>query len=493
MGVNPRTTLRAVLFACFAGYLIASALPCSAAPLPGLKVSDNKRFLVTDTGQPFFYMADTAWELFHRLDRDGASKYLQNRADLGFTAIQAVALAELNGLNDPNAYGDRALIGNDPTKPDVTEGADPADPKQYDYWDHVDFIVDAAAARGLYVAMLPTWGSHVVDKTINPSNAQAYGEFLGKRYKGKPIIWVLGGDRPADQHLETWRNLAKGIAIGVSGREDYDAVLMTYHPPGGNGSSTWFHDDNWLDFNMRQNGHVAEYTNRYSNTSKDYARTPVKPVVDGEPIYEDHPVSFKANEFGHSIAADVRRAFYWDVFSGACGHTYGHHSVWQMWEPKRQPINNPLMPWSDAINQPGAAQMRYGRRLIESRPFLSRVPDDSLIVTDRVPTSVPGTGRYRFVATRNDDGAYAFVYAPCGRPFSVDLSKLSGTELRAWWFNPRNGEAKDAGTFNREGQRQFTSPDPGEHLDWVLVLDDVSKDFPAPGATTAKTASPATR
>ncbi len=121
---------------------------------------------------------------------------------------------------------------------------------------------------------------------------------------------------------------------------------------------------------MRQNGHVVEFTGRYSATRADYDRTPIKPVVDGEPIYEDHPVSFKANELGHSIAADIRRPLYWDLFTGACGFTYGHHSVWQMWSPQKNPINNPLMPWSEAINQPGAGQMQFARWLLESRPIL---------------------------------------------------------------------------------------------------------------------------
>ncbi len=64
---------------------------------------------------------------------------------------------------------------------------------------------------------------------------------------------------------------------------------------GGGSSSEYFHNDDWLDFNMRQNGHVAEYTGRYELTTKDYLMNPVKPVLDGEPIYEDHPVSFDAN------------------------------------------------------------------------------------------------------------------------------------------------------------------------------------------------------
>ena len=106
---------------------------------------------------------------------------------------------------------------------------------------------------------------------------------------------------------------------------------------------------------MRQNGHVTEFTGRYDQTRVDYDRTPAKPVVDGEPIYEDHPSPSTPRSSATRSAADVRRPLYWDLFTGAFGHTYGHHSVWQMWAPGREPVNNPLMPWHEAIDQPGAA------------------------------------------------------------------------------------------------------------------------------------------
>jgi len=232
---------------------------------------------------------------------------------------------------------------------------------------------------------------------------------------------------------------------------------------------------------MRQNGHGVEYNDRYSNTRVDYDRKPAKPVLDGEPVYEGHPIGFNAKGFGHTVAADVRRALYWDLFAGAFGHTYGHHSVWQMWSPGKPPINDPLMPWTEAIREPGADQMRHGRALMESRPFLGRVPDDSVIVTDRVATSVPGAGRHRFAATRDADGSYAMVYVPVGRPFRVRMEAVRGAKVKAWWFDPRTGKASAIGTFPNTGEREFTPPTPGELLDWVLVLDDASRRFPAPG------------
>ena len=177
----------------------------------------------------------------------------------------------------------------------------------------------------------------------------------------------------------------------------------------------------------------------------------------------------------------MRKPLYWDLFGGAFGHTYGHHSVWQMWTPARGPINDPLMPWTEAIDQPGARQMQHARHLLESRPFLSRVPDDSVIVADRVRTSVPGEGRYRFAATRDLDGSYAMVYAPAGRTFRVHMDVIKGGSVVAWWFDPRDGTASRIGTFPNSGERAFTPPDLGEDRDWVLVLDDEAKGYGPPG------------
>ncbi len=453
-----------------------------AQALPTLKINENRRFLVTSDETPFFWLGDTAWELFHRLDREEATLYLENRASLGYTVIQAVALAELDGHVEPNPYGHLPLEELDPSRPAIKDGPD------NDYWDHVDFIVDKANELGMYVAFLPTWGRYWHDNIkeygdqplFNPKNAKEFGAFLANRYGEKGIIWVVGGDRTVenDEQKEINRSLALALREGDGGRN-----LITFHPRGGRSSSEVFHEEEWLDFNMRQNGHAVEFTGRYDQTKEDYDKHPTKPVLDGEPIYEDHPVSFRANELGHSIAYDVRCPLYWNLFQGAFGHTYGHHSVWQMYDPEkgRRPINNPLMPWHEAIHQAGAMQMQFGRRLMESRPFLSRIPDQSILVESGIPSAMPGAGRYKFVATRDEEGTYAMVFAPVGRSFKVDMSIIKGEKVVAWWFNPRNGEVHWLNEFVNKGTRKFISPSPGEFQDWVLVLDDASKGYPPPG------------
>lgn len=454
----------------------AAAAMLAAQTPPRLKVSENKRFLVTEKGAPFFWLGDTAWELFHRLTREEATQYLEDRAAKGCTVIQAVALAEFDGLNTPNAYGHKPLVGNDPEKPDEP------------YWQHVDWVVRKANSLGMYVGLLPTWGDKwnqgrgAGPQVFKPENAERYGEWIGKRYREAGIVWILGGDRrvETDEHRAIIRAMARGVRRGDGG-----AHLITFHPSGGRGSAEDFHSEEWLDFNMRQNGHAVEFTGRYDKTRFDYDRVPVKPVLDGEPVYEDHPVNFRANELGHSISGDVRRTIYWDLFTGAFGHTYGHHSVWQFASEKFAPVNNPLMGWKEAIRQPGAGQMQHARRLIESRPFLTRIPDDTVIASDPIPTRMPGAGRYRFVATRDEGGTYAMVYAPVGRPFKVRMNVIRGVKVRAWWFNPRDGSAKEIGVLANQGEREFVPPDLGEMLDTVLVLDDASKGYGRPGAAGA--------
>jgi hypothetical protein len=428
-----------------------------------LRVSDNKRFLVRSDGTPFFWLGDTAWELFHRLTREETEQYLKKRAEQGFTVIQAVVLAELDGLNAPTPEGYRPLNGNDPAQPNA------------DYFKKVDDVIDLAGKYGLFIGLLPTWGDKVNGDRggaiFNPQNAQTYGRFLGERYKNRTnVIWILGGDRAVDKPelLAVWRAMAAGVTEGIGGAS---RGVFTFHPRGGRSSSTEFHQDAWLDLNMQQTGHCRGAF-EHETIASDYALSPAKPVVNGEPIYEDHPVCFNVKDMGHSNAYDVRRAAYLSVFAGACGHTYGCHSIWQAYAPGRTPINVPLKPWNESLELTGANQLRHLRALMESRPVLDRVPNQALLADS--PRSAES-----IQATQGKD--YLFVYTATGLPFSVQLGKISGQQLVGTWYNPRTGESKSIGTFDNVGRHVFTPPRViRDGLDWVLILDDAAKRYPLP-------------
>ena len=433
-------------------------------------ISDTKRFLINkETGKPFFWLGDTAWELFHRLTREETEKYFKKRTEQGFTVIQAVALAEFDGLNIPNAYGETPLINNDPAQPNEK------------YFQHIDWVIKKAADYNLYIALLPTWGDKVYkDKwgagpeIFTTNNAEGFGKWIGSRYKNeKNIIWILGGDRnPRNENdVAIWRKMAAGITQGGGGA---DKVLMSFHPQptevADGGSAKWFHTDAWLDFNMLQTGHCRE-NNIWDRIKADYYRQPVKPVLDGETIYEDHPVCFNAKELGISNAYDVRKNAYLSVFAGSFGHTYGCHDVWQMYAPGRTAINGASIPWYDALNLTAANQMKFLRRLMEARSMEFRVPDQSLITNARQEHD-------HIQATRGKD--YALIYSAEGKEMTVNFGKISGSDIKATWYNPRNGETKDAGLFANKGQRKFISPGSGYGQDWVLIIDDAAKHYTLP-------------
>lgn len=431
-----------------------------------LKVSENGRFLQKPDGTPFFYLGDTAWELFHRLDRQESEKYLEDRAEKGFTVIQAVVLAELDGLKTPNAAGEVPLIGLDPAKPNEK------------YFEHVDYVVNKAQELGLYIGMLPTWGDKfnlkwgVGPEVFSPENAEVFGKFLGKRYKDKPIIWILGGDRSPEEgeDFDIVRAMAKGVRQG-----DRGSHLITYHPMGGQSSAQFFHNDKWLDFNMFQSGHGIVDNQNYKATAREYALSPVKPVLDGEPCYEDHPINWQAKN-GWFDEFDSRRAGYWSMLSGACGHTYGNHNIWQMWQPGWDPISQARTPWWQSLDYPGAFQAGYMRRLFESRPWQMLVPNKSLV------KDAPNTAGKEVLAAVARDGSFLIAYAPYGGGFKLDLSRLKGERVKVWWFNPRIGKS----IFVHETRRtEILEADPPSDEkrgnDWALVIDNADSNYPPPG------------
>jgi len=257
--------------------------------------------------------------------------------------------------------------------------------------------------------------------------------------------------------------MAEGLKKGDGGRH-----LITFHPIGGYSSSYHFPDADWIDFHMIQSGHGARNLDNYNKIREDYERLPVKPVLDGEPRYEDHPIGFKP-ENGYFDDADVRQAAYWAVFAGAFGHTYGHHSVWQMCT---QPNDYFVMDWKTAIMRPGASQMKYLKVLIESRPFLERVPDQSMVAVN-----YPGANHIQ--ATRGNN--YGFLYSPNGLTISVNMGRISGEKVKAYWYNPRTGDSQFIGEFENKGTFDFTCPTSGRGEDWILVLDDAFSNFQEPG------------
>ncbi len=435
--------------------LLAMTAGESAAP-NRLHVSANGRFLQYDDGKPFFYLADTAWELFHRLNREEATRYLEDRARKGFTAIQAVALAELDGLTTPNAYGALPLVDKDPTRPNEA------------YFTHVDFIVDKAEALGMFVGFLPTWGKYWKTgefKIFDRENARAYGLFLGRRYKDRSVIWIMGGDQNVTTPEE--RAIVDAMAEGLKAG-DGGSHLITFHPRGPGQSSLQLQDARWLDFHMSQSSHGARDHDTGLFAEHDLALTPARPTLDGEPRYETMPVGFYLRDHDRLDRFDdddVRQAAWWSVMAGACGHTYGNNNIWQMWQAGRAPILYASTPWQDALDHPGATQMGYLRRFMEAHAFHTLVPDQRIIANG------PLEGGAKIRAARAADGSLAVVYSAQGASFTLDKSLIKAPRVRESWFDPRYGVTYEFHTTDNFGFQTYQPPSSGRGRDWVLLLE----------------------
>jgi hypothetical protein len=461
--------LRFLCALCVTAFFAACVPDKQPERLSGLKISSNARYFTTANNDPFFWLGDTGWLLFSKLDREEAEKYLEDRRQKGFNVIQVMVL---HNVSAANVYGDSALVNKDVARPVITEGNSFTDSAQYDYWDHVDFVISKAAEKNLYMALVPVWGSNVKGGYVNSKQAEQYANFLAERYKNNPnIIWLNGGDIKGSDSLNVWKT------IGSTLRAQDPHHLITFHPRGRTQSSEWFHDEPWLDFNMFQSGHrrydqdTAKAELRYGEDNwkyiqADYQRKPVKPTLDGEPSYEAIPQGLHDTTQVYWTDDDVRRYGYWSVFAGACGYTYGHNAVMQMVKPtdsKRAYGAREF--WYDALQAPGAVQMVHLKSLMLSRPYAERVPDQSLVA---------GQGeQYNYlVATRGPD--YAMVYTYTGRTMEVNMGKISGKQVKASWYSPRDGGTTEIGTFENQGRQRFDPPGAPENgNDWVLMLDAI--------------------
>lgn len=443
----------------------ATEAACSATPWEhgALTVSDNGRYFRHADGTPFFWLGDTGWLLPERLDREEAVEYLDGAADAGFNVVQVQVV---NAVPATNAYGKLSHpAGYDFSAVD-SEGPD-------GYWQHMDFIVDEAAKRGVYAGMVAIWGGLVKGGKMSVDEARLYGDFLGRRYGGKPnVIWIIGGDIRGDVATEVWTALATAI------REVDKSHLMSFHPFGRTSSAYWFHDAPWLDFNMFQSGHrrydqtrgdgddlaqasQAEDNWRYVEAAR--AMVPPKPVLDAEPSYEEIPQGLHDPSEPWWKAPDVRRYAYWSALSGAAGHTYGHSSVMQM--KKDEPVGayGAVKTWREGMADPGYNQMKHLRKLMETVDFTTLEPAQEVVLNN-------GTRYDRVAAMKGPDRIVAYTYT--NRPFTVDLSAISGGMKSVWWYDVTTGRFDYVGDCDGDTLTLQWSGPVGPGNDRVAVIVD---------------------
>lgn len=415
-----------------------------------LTISEDGLRIQKSDGKDWFWIGDTGWSLFQELNREDAEYYFSTRASQGFTVIQAVAIMGWNrDWNDANAYGHRPFKDGDANNPNEK------------FWQHADWLIKKAQDYGLYVALLPAWGSYWGDKaTIE------YAQWITNRYKDyNNIIWVNGGDRKVGDDKELFNQIGRVFDT------DEDA-LTTFHPRGGDPSSKHFHHEKWLDFNMQQSSHGKRDIRADNQVDEDLAKTPTKPTLNGEPNYEDHCVGWdKDCSKGTFNAHDVRQLAYWTVFAGATGYTYGHVHVWDFYNGGNK--EDGYQDWRIEVKDSGAVQMEYLANLMMSRPHKDRAQAQFILSNE----SPEGLKQRAIIGS-----GYTFIYTSQGHNIYVNLDKIPWKQKKAWWYNPRNGIATFIDSIPDRGNHTFNPPgNTGNDNDWVLVIDDTSKDYTKPG------------
>lgn len=485
--------------------------------LERLQVSKtNPHLLETTSGKPVFLNNNTLWFLLRKATRNEVQEMFSICRDEGYNMVSLMVLdfAEEKGdIAGISRYGSFAFEKTaaglfNPLKPIVTEGNNVEIPGQYDFWDHLDYVIETAEKFGLYVGLHPAWGlwfsgdyagERPGDPIIfNEKNSYSYGCWLGQRYKDKKnVIWVIGGDRSAIYRIKKgdrteekdyrslYRALAEGLADGQNGtgcqdgRADYSKILVSYHPrKWAPNSSAWFHHDEWLTFNSIQDTPCDQVV----SVPHDYDLKPIKPTWLYEGRYE-----------GAITAWGVRYQAYQTVLAGAFGHTYGGARLYKV-----------LSDWRKEMTMSGFLQMKYLYHVVRGiwtdKQFLSRIPDQDLIVGDQGNTKgdgitagdgnegqspiskINGTSD-RITAMRGSDGKWAIIYTARGKDIFLNTDRLHNGKMNAYWYSPRNGKWWSHGVesdlmvpFMKKiktgsGTVLFNPPgDPVDENDWVLVL-----------------------
>ena len=428
-----------------------------------LRVSEDGRFLTYADGTPFFYLADTAWDLFYRLNMEEAEAYFRIRSEQGFNAIQAVLLGGILGSDTVNRNGRRALC----LREDGTGILESPDLMGEDsYWAQVKAMVTLAEQYGIYMALLPCWLNKYTEKGLfTLEGAECYGSFLGQYFaEHENIIWVMGGDyfhRKVDA-----TPFVHAIARGLK-RTDGGAHLLTFHPGGGHTSCEFLEQWDYVDFHGAQSSHDfgGWGSHKLMAAMRAFAH---KPYLDLETRYENHGACWRYYDYKFD-AADIRQVAYQNVLEGACGQTYGHASIFAFSNPPDDLgsygfylKDMPSPGWKEALDAPGARHLTYLKQLRLSRPYFGFRAAPELVVSDDA-----------FLGGHISAGRaerYAYIYAPQGQPIKVYGGLLGGGALRASWFNPRTGEEKQFALIPPR-DALFVPPTQGKDNDWVLILD----------------------
>ena len=396
-------------------------------PVYPVKVSENRRYFVDRNGEPVFWLGTTQWQIFREYTLDEARTILEKTRSKGFVFVQAMLMGVGDGTQ-PNVNGDKAWINDDPLTPNKA------------YFKHVDSVIRIARENNLVFSV--TLYHQRYRKCITLKNARAWAKWLSQRYRDVPnIVWSMTPEAK-QEFVPILRELAAGLREADEGYH-----LITFKPDPAPYSSSFIHNESWLDFNSMQTWNGVKLI--YPMVTNDYNLKPVKPVLMAEGAYE------QGSEYGFDITALwIRRQAYYSYLAGG-HHTYGHNDSWRV-----------LSTWGKALDAPGAVQMGILKKIFLGRKeWWYLVPDQSIFASGGQTS-----GDVLNLAARHKDGKWIMVYLGGKSSISINMNKITaGNKVRAFWIDPKSGDLVTIGSFSNRAVRSFSTPDEWE--DALLILE----------------------
>jgi hypothetical protein len=387
-----------------------------------LKISENGRYFERD-GVPFFWLGDTIWPAPSAYSEEELEFYFNRRAAQGFTVAHIMVPWVSLG-------GELFAVTVNDTMEDMPFWLDnnPATPND-DYFKLVDRVIRIAAKYDIIIVILPCGGGNAtfvdINKVITADNARAYAKWMAERYKDEPnIVWANGFDTQPWNYEDVAREFAAGI------REGGARQLMTYHACGPY-SSSYFHNEDWLDMNFIQTWKDYELIGKM--VAEDYKKEPVKPVIHVEGAYEDG-IEYPTGPITSYL---VRWQAYMAFLNGGF-HTYGHNDLW-----RKSPY------WRECVDAKGANEMTVLKDFFASLAWWKLRPDLSLFG----PENTKGRA-----AAISEDGDFAVVYFTSRMALPVHIGRVGGgVNVRAVWIDPASGRRVSEMTVNGDVY-EFSSP-----------------------------------
>jgi len=433
-----------------------------------LRVSQSGRTFVGRDGAPFLFVADTAWALTFRLNREEALRYLDVRKAQGFTVVQTRVLPS-RGPGGPGAV-DKNRYGQAPFKNDHDLGL-PNDA----YFDHVEWIVEQAAARGLLVSLAPAWlgccgdGWYEILERNGAKGAQEFGQYLGRRFRRHDnVVWQHGGDRDP---MAAWREV-RALALAIKEAVPHHLHTIQFGASSRHIRPVFLGDYSWTDFDT-----IHTFEDVAAPLRANFFRDPPRPFVLGRSFFEDEKDGSGLSASGpgsehlgtsEQMHHRLRRQAWGAVVAGAAGQAYGHGAV-SVFAPG----------WESALRSPGARQMQVLIEFLRGRPWwtlreplggegVKFVMDGSKGPVSRIP------GKTDVQAAIGDEGRSAYLFVPTARKLRLDLSRMAGP-ISARWIDPVSGQTRAAGDgpLPAGGVGEFisTGKNEGGAEDFVLALE----------------------